>query len=214
MPSGCAPILTSFISITTSSACSRCDENELRTTYAGMLGACEQANLVANEAKLIEPANAIIAFNCHLTHGHAGHAPDGQISHFLSSPSAKNIPLLRRPKSLLYPRHPVPHRATVLEVDRRSSRTLGTGCDGRGSVGRALAIAGRVLARERSGGVQTTDACCGRQSRVVLAPVAGVKLAEARQLDRVRQNLNPPTTVTRRIRRRGEREISRKTIAR
>ena len=110
MPSGCAPILTSFISITTSSACSRCDENELRTTYAGMLGACEQANLVANEAKLIEPANAIIAFNCHLTHGHAGHAPDGQISHFLSSPSAKNIPLLRRPKSLLYPRHPVPHK--------------------------------------------------------------------------------------------------------
>ena len=29
MPSGCAPILTSFISITTSSACSGCDENEL-----------------------------------------------------------------------------------------------------------------------------------------------------------------------------------------
>jgi hypothetical protein len=26
---------------------------------------------VANEAKLIEPANAIIAFNCHLTHGQA-----------------------------------------------------------------------------------------------------------------------------------------------
>ncbi len=33
------------------------DENELRTTYAGILAACEQANLVANEAKLIEPAN-------------------------------------------------------------------------------------------------------------------------------------------------------------
>src|SRR6267378_4836126 len=89
MPSGCAPILTSFISITTSSAGSRCDENELRTTYAGMLGACEQANLVANEAKLIEPANSIIAFNCHLTHGHAGHAPDEQISHFLSAPPRK-----------------------------------------------------------------------------------------------------------------------------
>src|SRR5260370_29307091 len=86
MQSGCAPILTSFISITTSSACSRCDENELRTTYAGMLGACEQANLVANEAKLIEPANAIIAFNCHLTHGHAGHAPDGQITHLAVQP--------------------------------------------------------------------------------------------------------------------------------
>ena len=122
MPSGCAPILTSFISITTSSACSRCDENELRTTYAGMLGACEQANLVANEAKLIEPANAIIAFNCHLTHGHAGHAPDGQISHFLSSPSAKNIPLLRRPKSLLYPRHPVPLRGAFRDRHGRRAR--------------------------------------------------------------------------------------------
>jgi hypothetical protein len=47
------------------------DVNELRITYAGILAACEQANLVANEAKLIEPANAIIAFNCHLTHGQA-----------------------------------------------------------------------------------------------------------------------------------------------
>ena len=67
MPSGCAPILTSFISITTSSACSRCDENELRTTYTGYPRSVRAANLVANEAKLIEPANAIIAFNCHLT---------------------------------------------------------------------------------------------------------------------------------------------------
>jgi hypothetical protein len=32
-------------------------------------------------------------------------------------------------------------------------------------------------------------------------------------LDRVRQDLNPPMTVTRRIRRRGERDISRKAIA-
>jgi len=40
----------------------------------------------------------------------------------------------------------------------------------------------------------------GRQSRVVLAPVAGVKSAEASRPDRAWQNLNPPTTVTRRIR--------------
>jgi hypothetical protein len=47
------------------------DENELRTMYARIPAACEQANLVANEAKLIEPANAIVAFNCHWTHGQA-----------------------------------------------------------------------------------------------------------------------------------------------
>ena len=95
-------------------------------------------------------------------------------------------------------------------------------------------VAGRV-SRERSTGAQTNDAVSAfakasadgyqtrrsllaktgrvRQSRVVLAPVAGVKSAEASRPDRVRQNLNPLTTVTRRIRRRGEREISRKTIA-
>jgi hypothetical protein len=45
------------------------DERELRVTYDGILAACVQANLLANEKKLIEPAGAIIAFNCHLTHG-------------------------------------------------------------------------------------------------------------------------------------------------
>ena len=41
---------------------------------------------------------------------------------------------------------------------------------------------------------------CGRQSRVVLAPVAGVKFAEVERPDRAWQNLNPLMTVTRRIR--------------
>lgn len=45
------------------------DEHELRITYHGILEACTQANLAANPTKLIEPAEAIIAFNCHLTHG-------------------------------------------------------------------------------------------------------------------------------------------------
>jgi hypothetical protein len=45
-------------------------------------------------------------------------------------------------------------------------------------------IAGRVSARERSNGELTNDDCCGRQSRVVLTPVAGVKFAEARRPDR------------------------------
>ena len=47
------------------------DESGLRTTYEGILAACAQSNLVANEAKLIEPANAIVAFNCHLAYGQA-----------------------------------------------------------------------------------------------------------------------------------------------
>jgi hypothetical protein len=50
---------------------------------------------------------------------------------------------------------------------------------------------------------------CGRQSRVVLTPVAGVKFAEARRPDRDPTTLNPLMTVTRRIRRRGEHEINR-----
>jgi hypothetical protein len=48
---------------------------------------------------------------------------------------------------------------------------------------------------------------------VVLAPVAGAKSAEVHEPDRVSMYLNPPMTVTRRIRRRGERAISRKAIA-
>jgi hypothetical protein len=50
---------------------------------------------------------------------------------------------------------------------------------------------------------------CVRQNRVVLAPVAGVKSAEVHEPNRVSMHLNPPMTVTRRIRRRGERAISR-----
>jgi hypothetical protein len=56
-------------------------------------------------------------------------------------------------------------------------------------------------------------AFCVRPSRVVLAPVAGVKLAEASQARPGLMSLNPLATVTRRIRRRGEREVRRKTIA-
>jgi Reverse transcriptase (RNA-dependent DNA polymerase) len=58
------------------------DEDDLRITYGGILAACQQANLVANEAKLIEPANAIIAFNCHLTHGQAN-VTDERIQKFI-----------------------------------------------------------------------------------------------------------------------------------
>ena len=54
---------------------------------------------------------------------------------------------------------------------------------------------------------------CVRQKRVVPAPVAGVKLSVADAIQPDRFSLKPAATVTRRIRRRGERAISRKAIA-
>lgn len=52
------------------------DIEELRIAYKGILDACVQANLVANTDKLIEPALAIVAFNCDLTHGKANVTAD------------------------------------------------------------------------------------------------------------------------------------------
>ena len=57
---------------------------------------------------------------------------------------------------------------------------VGAGRGGRGSVGRVVVVAGRALLRER-----TQRADDRRQCRVVLAPVAGVKLTEARRPNRV-----------------------------
>ena len=54
---------------------------------------------------------------------------------------------------------------------------------------------------------------CVRQNRVVLAPVAGVKSAEVLRAQPGWIAANSLATVTRRIRRRGERGISRKAIA-
>src|SRR6266403_5412522 len=68
------------------------------------------------------------------------------------------------------------HRGAIA---RRHER--GAGCGGRGSVRRCQGMAGRVdKARELTNGTQTNDACGGLRSRVVLAPVAGVKFAEAK----------------------------------
>jgi hypothetical protein len=53
-------------------------------------------------------------------------------------------------------------------------------------VARIQGMAGRVdTARELTNGTQTDGAFRVRQSRVVLAPVAGVKSAEASRPDRV-----------------------------
>jgi len=57
----------------------------------------------------------------------------------------------------------------------QSSRTRGTECGGRGGVGRDTRVAGRT-ARSVSGQHHADGRCRrGRRSRVVLAPVAGVK---------------------------------------
>ncbi len=63
-------------------------------------------------------------------------------------------------------------------IARRHER--GAGCGGRESVRRATAIAGRDEPRERSASVRDDRRFSGRQSRVVLTPVAGAKLAEAK----------------------------------
>jgi hypothetical protein len=112
---------------------------------------------------------------------------------------------------------------------------VGMGCGGRGSVvaqgdcragfpeGVLVSINRRVDERRFNAFAEMRSAAhgqsrigegrCVRQNRVVLAPVAGVKSAEVHEPNRVSMRLNPPMTVTRRIRRRGERAISRKTIA-
>jgi hypothetical protein len=119
--------------------------------------------------------------------------PVGQITKFLSSPSRKNIPLNLSGKSKL---ESPPSRTRWRGVSR-SSRTLGAGCDGRGSVGRVRCSQGgfreRVSARRRpalkrlrqdffrqhmSRSKRSGGGSRGRQKRVVLAPVAGVKLME------------------------------------
>jgi hypothetical protein len=112
-----------------------------------------------------------------------------------SSAPGKNIPLRRYPKSPLK----LPPSRTRQRGVSRSSRTLGAGCDGRGSVGRATCSQGglrpvsdRAVRRRtalkrlrRNFGRQHMSrskrfggGSRGRQRRVVLAPVAGVKLME------------------------------------
>src|SRR5437868_14364391 len=66
----------------------------------------------------------------------------------------------------------------------RDRHGRGAGCGGRDGVRRAMAVAGRDEPRERFAACKTNGAFRGRQSRVVLAPVAGVKFAEASRPDR------------------------------
>jgi hypothetical protein len=73
--------------------------------------------------------------------------PTGSLRKIVSSPIDKNISLFPTGKSSLHARPVPPHKRGA----SRSSRTLGAGCGGRGSV-------------------QTYALACGRRSRVVLMP--------------------------------------------
>ena len=104
--------------------------------------------------------------------------PTGSAPRCLSMPFRKNFPLSHPLETPLLIRPSRPGQRGV----SRSSRTLGAGCGGRGSVGRATDIAGRVKPRERRSSARTSDDASGRQSRVVLMPVAGIKPAEAKSV--------------------------------
>jgi hypothetical protein len=79
---------------------------------------------------------------------------------------------------------------------------------------RCRAVSGFVLETVSNRSAQDERRCCVRQKRVVLAPVAGVKSAEVfAKPNRVRKTVNSPMTEATGIRLRGERAISRQTIA-
>jgi hypothetical protein len=77
--------------------------------------------------------------------------------YFLSSPIGKNIPVLRIPKSPLYPRPSRPKQGAYRDRHGRGMR-----CGGRGSVGRAMGSQGGLisvsehLAREDDGAVSSS----------------------------------------------------------
>ena len=73
-------------------------------------------------------------------------------------------------------------------------------------------LTGRV-SRERTAACKTNGVRRVRQNRVVPTPVAGAKLPVATSIQPDRSAIKPAATVARRIRLRGERGISRKTIA-
>jgi hypothetical protein len=100
--------------------------------------------------------------------------PVGQIGKSLSSPFCKNISVHFSPKSLL---HLLPSRTRKRGVSR-SSRTLGAGCDGRGSVRRANSAPDEWH-------------CCGRRSRVVLTPRRWRQVLEKQSFLRARVATKP-----------------------
>jgi len=97
-------------------------------------------------------------------------------------------------------------------IARRHER--GAGCGGRESVRRATAVAGRDEPHERCAACKMIGAFADGEAVWFWHPLLVLSSRRLVGPTGHRQNLNPRMTVARRIRRRGERGISRKTIAR
>src|SRR5258705_3603549 len=110
--------------------------------------------------------------------------PDGQITKSCPALFAKIFRFRRRANQNYKPRRPVPHEgriAIVTDAERDAVDAAALG---------APDVAGRDEPRERSRARKTNGASGGRQSRVVLAPVAGAKFAEAMPAQPSGQSLN------------------------
>ena len=142
--------------------------------------------------------------------------PDGQITRPSGASVVESFFYLEAKYSCSYRRanqsynfrRLIPHEGASAIVTN-----VGVGCGGRGSVGRASMIAGRFF-RERSSRARRTmlmrtAKACGSGTRCWCQIGGGIASPTGS-----RNTVNPPVTVTRRIRRREERAISRKTIAR
>jgi hypothetical protein len=128
--------------------------------------------------------------------------PDGQISKLPVQPSSQKFSILLVGQIIdTSLRHPVLRRGALAIVTN-----VGMGCGGRGSVRHAAELQGGSYGvvsenpacrrtalnppslKLRRTGTKPVEAFgidgCGRQSRVVLAPVAGVKLAEVHEPNR------------------------------
>src|SRR6266480_7988191 len=135
--------------------------------------------------------------------------PSGVFWTRVSIPLCKNISLHPSGKSSLQllPSHPT--RGAYHDRHER-----GVECGGRGSVLRATGLQGRSTRFVSDQRHADERCCCVRRSRVVLTPrrwrqVRGCCVGPTG----CRYNVGPPTTVAKEPGHRGEREISRKTIA-
>jgi hypothetical protein len=83
------------------------------------------------------------------------------------------------------------------------------GCGGRGSVGRAGDRRAGFKTCERSNGALTNDVAADGKTVWSWHPLLVLNRRRFFEPDRVPKTFDPPMTVTRRIRRRGEHDISR-----
>src|SRR6476620_2185921 len=101
----------------------------------------------------------------------------------VSSPKIKNISVFVQPKSDAYPTCLVPPEGRSRVVTSAGRDAVDARAQG------AQAVAGRDEPRERCAACRMIGAFCVRQNRVVLAPVAGAKFAEANRPDRADKTL-------------------------